>query len=83
MTDYLSVSFFTAVVYLVLRFINMNFIEKEPQPVKVLLKDTLMVFVSVSLGLFLMSQVTSLSLSGGEGTISGKSVDAFTGEPEF
>ena len=83
MTDYLSVSFFTAVVYLVLRFINMNFIEKVPQPVKVLLKDTLMVFVSVSLGLFLMSQVTSLSLSDGGGTISGKSVDAFTGEPEF
>tara|TARA_Y100000992_G_scaffold51816_1_gene30705 strand:- start:2248 stop:2436 length:189 start_codon:yes stop_codon:yes gene_type:complete len=62
----------------------MNFVEKEPQPVKELFKDGLFVFISVNLGFFILSQVTSFSLSGGDGSsIPGKSVDAFTGDPEF
>ena len=83
MNDILSVSVFTSVIYVIVRFINMNFVEKEPQPVKELFKDALFVFISVNLGFFILSQVTSFSLSGGDGTVSGKSVDAFTGEPEF
>ena len=83
MNDILSVSVFTSVIYVIVRFINMNFVEKEPQPVKELFKDALFVFISVNLGFFILSQVTSFSLSGGDATASGKSVDAFTGDPEF
>ena len=84
MNDILSVSVFTSVIYLIVRFINMNFVEKEPQPVKELFKDGLFVFISVNLGFFILSQVTSFSLSGGDLSASpGKSVEAFTGDPEF
>ena len=83
MNDILSVSVFTSVIYLIVRFINMNFVEKEPHPVKELFKDTLFVFISVNLGFFILSQVTSFSLSGGDGSLSGKSVDAFVGDPQF
>lgn len=83
MNDILSVSVFTSVIYLIVRFINMNFVEKEPQPVKELFKDALFVFISVNLGFFILSQVTSFSLSGGDGSLSGKSVDAFVGDPQF
>ena len=84
MNDILSVSVFTSVIYLIVRFINMNFVEKDPQPVKELFKDGLFVFISVNLGFFILSQVTSFSLSGGDGSsIPGKSVDAFTGDPGF
>lgn len=83
MNDILSVSVFTSVIYLIVRFINMNFVEKDPQPVKELFKDALFVFISVNLGFFILSQVTSFSLSGGDGAVPGKSVDAFVGEPGF
>ena len=50
---------------------------------KELFKDALFVFISVNLGFFILSQVTSFSLSGGDGSLSGKSVDAFVGDPQF
>tara|TARA_B110000967_G_C18869605_1_gene554648 strand:- start:1247 stop:1501 length:255 start_codon:yes stop_codon:yes gene_type:complete len=84
MEDILSISFFISVVYFIIRFIEMNFIEKEPKPIKIILKDTAFVFISVNLGKFLISQIfgaTSLNIGGDN--IVNKAVDAFTGEPGF
>lgn len=84
MEDILSISFFISVVYFIIRFIEMNFIEKEPKPIKLMLKDTAFVFISVNLGKFLISQIfgeSANSLTGGD-TIN-KTVEAFTGEPGF
>lgn len=82
MKDSLTISLFVSVIYLIVKFINMNFIEKEVRSVKIIMKDTIFVFISVNLGLFLMSQVLPQT----DGSVIeqvGKSVQAFTGEPGF
>uniref|UniRef100_A0A6C0JEW6 Uncharacterized protein n=1 Tax=viral metagenome TaxID=1070528 RepID=A0A6C0JEW6_9ZZZZ len=62
--------------YLLFRFIEMRFILKENKPLKVLARDTLLVYLSVILGNFVMSQVGGLDIS--------KSVpQVFTNNPEF
>tara|TARA_Y100000992_G_C21047710_1_gene388008 strand:+ start:149 stop:397 length:249 start_codon:yes stop_codon:yes gene_type:complete len=82
MKDSLTISLFVSVIYLIVKFINMNFVEKDTRSVKVIMKDVLFVFISVNLGLFLMTQV--LPQSGGDVVEQvGKSVQAFTGDPEF
>tara|TARA_B100000886_G_scaffold314974_1_gene252604 strand:- start:63 stop:311 length:249 start_codon:yes stop_codon:yes gene_type:complete len=82
MNNILYVSFFISVIYLIVQFINKNFIEKDPKSIKVLIKDTLLVFVSINLGDFLLNQITPGLTQISETTIN-KSVEAFTGEPEF
>jgi len=83
MEDILSVSFFIAVVYFIIRFIEMNFIDKEQKSMKFIFKDTLFVFVAVNLGNFFISQIFGQGgLTGGDNMVN-KAVDAFTGEPGF
>ena len=45
-----------SIAYLVFRFIEMRLILKENKPVKILARDTLIVYLSVVLGNFVMSQ---------------------------
>ena len=65
-----------AVAYLIFRFIEMRFILKENKPLKVLTRDTLLVYLSVLLGNFVM-----LQLGGADLTI--KVPEVFTNEPDF
>ena len=72
--------FFTGVaiaaVYLIFRFIEMRFILKENKPIKVLARDTLIVYLSVLLGNFVMQQLTTVKLSS-------KVTQVFTNDPGF
>ena len=72
--------FLTAVAiagaYLIFRFIEMRFILKENKPLKVLTRDTLLVYLSVLLGNFVMQQLGGVDL-----TI--KVPEVFTNEPDF
>ena len=72
--------FFTAVaisaVYLVFRFIEMRFILKENKPLKVLARDTLVVYLSVVLGHFILQQFGGIDLAV-------KVPQVFTNEPDF
>ena len=83
MNDILSISFFASLIYLVIRFINMKYIEKETHSIKILFKDTLFVFTSIVLGFFILSQVTELKMTGGGSDLSPKNVEAFTGDADF
>ena len=65
-----------AVAYLIFRFIEMRFILKENKPLKVLTRDTLLVYLSVLLGNFVMQQLGGVDL-----TI--KVPEVFTNEPDF
>jgi hypothetical protein len=65
-----------AVVYLVFRFIEMRFILKENKPLKLLARDTLLVYLSVLLGNFIMVQVGGID-------IVSKVPQVFTNTPEF
>jgi len=65
-----------AVVYLIFRFIEMRFILKENKPLKILARDTLLVYLSVILGNFVMVQVGGID-------IASKVPQVFTNNPEF
>ena len=65
-----------SIIYFLIKFIEMRFILKENKPLKVLARDTLVVYLSVILGNFVMSQVGGIDIS--------KSVpQVFTNTPDF
>lgn len=70
------ISFF----YLIVKFIEMRFIEKDNKPLKVLIKDTLVVYLCVLLGNFIVEQINP-SLLGEEAT--NKVTQVFTDNPGF
>ena len=66
-----------AVVYLLLRFAEMRIVLKESKPLKELAKDTLLVYFSIVLGIYVIEQVIP-----GE-SIGNKVIGAFTDAPGF
>jgi len=46
-----------SLVYLVFKFMEMRFIDKESKPLKLLIRDTLLVYTSVILGFFVLEQL--------------------------
>jgi hypothetical protein len=52
----------TAVIYFIIKFLEMRFIETESQkPMKVLIRDTIVVCVSSIIGLYIISQFKILT----------------------
>jgi hypothetical protein len=66
-----------SLVYLLIKFIEMRFILKENIPLKLLLRDTLLVYITVICGTFIMEQFDSLT------DVVKASPNVFTNEPEF
>ena len=48
-----------AIMYIIFRFIEMRFILKENKPLKVLFRDTIIVYLSTVSGLFVLEQFAS------------------------
>lgn len=67
-----------SVIYLVFRFMEMRFILKENKPIKLLMRDTLLVYVSIVLGKFLLRELMPV-----KDLISGSNIDVFTNNPDF
>lgn len=73
-----------SVIYLIVKFIEMRFVDRESKPVKYLVRDTLLVYFSVISGHFIIDQLNPMILEGGGDGIKGSSNPAvFTGNPEF
>jgi hypothetical protein len=51
-----------SVVFLLLKFIEMRFIDKENKPLKFLIRDTLVVFVSVVSGHYVLEQIQPMNV---------------------
>ncbi len=69
-----------SMAYLLFKFIEMRFIEKENKPFKYLLRDTLLVYFSVFAGIFVYEQLTPVV----KDTISPTpNPMVFTDNPEF
>jgi len=68
-----------SVIFIIAKFIEMRFIDKEAKPLKFLIRDTLLVYVSVIMGYFILGQLKPMIQEGG--AISAPQV--FTGNPEF
>jgi len=66
-----------AFIFLIAKFIEMRFIEKENKPVKLLVRDTILVYICVLIGMFTYEQVNPIM----EGNVISPSV--FTDNPGF
>ena len=66
-----------AVVYLLIRFAEMRIILKESRPLKDLVKDTLLVYLSILVGMYVIEQIMPNENSGN------KILGAFTDAPGF
>ena len=56
MSALLMSGFVVAIMYVIFRFIEMRFILKENKPLKVLFRDTIIVYLSTVSGLFVLDQ---------------------------
>ena len=65
-----------SVIYLFFRFLEMRFILKENKPLKLLLRDALVVYVSFIAGNFIYGQLEPL------GTLN-RAPEVFTNKPDF
>jgi hypothetical protein len=69
-----------AVIFFIVKFLEMRFVDKESKPLKFLVRDTLVVYVSVVAGNFIYEQVTPVF----EQTVATTSSPiAFTDNPPF
>jgi hypothetical protein len=69
-----------SIVFFILKFVEMRFVDNESKPLKLLIRDTLLVYFSVISGYFLMEQIKPMLETSGE-TLSTPQV--FTDNPEF
>ncbi len=65
-----------SVIFLIIKFIEMRFVDKESKPLKLLIRDTIVVFFSVISGNFIMEQLSPVMQKGGVTPV-------FTDNPEF
>jgi TctA family transporter len=80
MSNIFAVAGVVSAVYFILKFIEMRYIEKEPKPLKYLVRDCLVVYLSVVVGHFILEQAKPImNLEGG----SNVAPPVFTGNPEF
>ena len=87
-TKIVIVGIVVSVVYFLLKFMEMRFVDPENQkPVKVLVRDSIMVCISAVLGVFVLNQFENIgSIGGGGGGGSGGSGGApavFVDTPGF
>ena len=69
-----------SVIFFIAKFLEMRYVEKESKPLKFLIRDTLVVYISVVAGNFIYEQVTPVI----EETVKTQSAPiAFTDEAPF
>jgi|UniRef100_A0A6C0B9M1 uncharacterized membrane protein YkgB len=69
-----------SIVYLLMKFGEMRFIEKESKPLKYLIRDSLLVYFSVIVGIFFVDQLKPIMEEGSSATIN---PSVFTDNPAF
>jgi hypothetical protein len=80
MENIFFISAIMSIVFLVFKFIEMRFIEKESKPFKLLIRDALLVYFSVIIGYFVIEQFKTVVQNGGDGN---KLTPVFTDNPNF
>ena len=84
MSDILTLSIASSIIYLIFRFIEMKYVNREDKPIKSLLKDGLFVFVGVYSANFIVGRMMD-GEKNTEGISTGgnRKTPAFVGDPEF
>ena len=65
-----------SVIFLISKFIEMRFVDKESKPLKLLIRDTVIVYFSVISGNFIFERLSPVMQKGGV-------TQVFTDNPEF
>lgn len=71
------VSLLISIIYFLFKFGEMKFITKEPKPLKILFRDTLIVFVSCMCGFFVFSQIEPITKN------ASNTPNVFVNDPDF
>jgi len=80
MTSIFVVAAIISIIFLLAKFLEMRYIEKESKPLKLLIRDSFLVYFSVIIANFVMEQLnTVIESSGG----SKKITPVFTDNPSF
>ena len=79
MTSIFIIATVIAMTFLVIKFLEMRYVEKESKPLKLLIKDTILVYFSVILANFVMEQVNPIMSAGGIKQVT----PVFTDNPAF
>ena len=69
-----------SIVFLISKFIEMRFVDNESKPLKLLIRDALLVYFSVISGYFIMEQIKPILQTAGETLLTPQ---VFTDNPEF
>lgn len=70
-----------SVIFLIVKFIEMRYVEKDSKPLKLLIRDALLVYFSVVVGYFILQQLKPIITDGDK--LSGGTTPAFTDNPNF
>jgi hypothetical protein len=68
-----------AVIFLVFKFLEMRYVDKDTKPLKILIKDSLLVFICVIFGNFILEQLKPVI----DESMAQSNPAAFTDNPPF
>jgi hypothetical protein len=68
-----------SIIFFIIKFVEMRFVEKESKPLKYLIRDSLLTYFSVVIGYFIIEQIKPLT----EEIITNKQTVVFTDNPNF
>ena len=68
-----------SVIFFIAKFLEMRYVDGEPKPLKFLIRDSLLVYVSVVSGVFILEQLTPVI----NDTVTPFTPMAFTDNPPF
>jgi hypothetical protein len=68
-----------SVIFFIAKFVEMQYVDREPKPLKILIRDALLVYVSVIAGDFISNQLNPVINE----TVAPISPLAFTDNPPF
>jgi hypothetical protein len=80
MTNIFIIALIISITFLLTKFIEMRFVEKESKPLKELIKDAILVYFSVLLANFIIEQLKPI-MNGGSSAV--KHTPIFTDNPGF
>lgn len=58
MDNMFLISGIISVIFFIAKFLEMRFVDEEPKPLKYLIRDSLLVYVCVIFGCFILDQLT-------------------------
>jgi uncharacterized membrane protein len=78
-TNIFIIAAIVAITFLVVKFLEMRYIEKESKPLKLLMRDTLVVYFSVIIANFVIDQINPVMTAGSSKAVT----PVFTDNPAF